>query len=246
MLALEKIGRHPFAVKAHFKQSLVLSYALPLDLLRAHIPSCLELDSYQERYGFLAVAAVQTQSLRPSFFPAFMGSDFTLLGYRIFVRYRGNDGRKRRGLYIIRSETNRARMVLLGNLFTRYHYRHTRISWEDHLIKSNTGLHIKQDENTSCPELPETSVFPDWHSARRFAGPMPFTFSYCRKKHLMTSVEGVRTQWKPQAIKITSAHIPILNELGLPEARLSNAFMIKNVPYYWKKGSTEPCQKTDI
>ncbi len=63
------LDRHPFAVKAHFKESLVLSYSLPLKKLRPLVPACLEIDSYQESHGFLAVALVQTQKLRPHFFP---------------------------------------------------------------------------------------------------------------------------------------------------------------------------------
>ncbi|MFT6863830.1 MAG: hypothetical protein ACJAVK_002392 [Akkermansiaceae bacterium] len=241
MLALDRLGRHPFAVKAYFKESLVLSYALPVETLRPLVPACLEIDCYQERSGFLALALVRTQNLRPHFFPAFMGNDFTLLGYRIFVRYRGNDGRRRRGLYILRSETDRTRMVLLGNLFTRYRYRKVGISWQDDLITSTAGLHIQRAQSVGDVALPNSSVFPDWRTARRFAGPMPFTFSYDDRTNFMTSVEGVRATWKPEPVKIVEARVPLLAELGLEEAQLANAFTVKNIPYQWKKGITEPC-----
>ncbi|MEJ6582045.1 MAG: hypothetical protein QNL33_12125 [Akkermansiaceae bacterium] len=121
-----------------------------------------------------------------------MGNDFTLLGYRIFVRYPGYDGRKRRGLYILRSETDRARMVLLGNFFTRYRYRKVGINWGGDVITSSAGLHIQRDQSAQDIALPDASVFPDWRTARRFAGPMPFTFSDDRNTNSMTTVEGVR------------------------------------------------------
>lgn len=241
MLGLNRLGRHPFAVKAHFKESLVLTYSLPLEDLRPLVPDCLEIDSYQDRFGFLAVALVQTQNLRPHFFPAFMGNDFTLLGYRIFVRYRGKDGRKRRGLYILRSETDRVRMVLLGNFFTRYRYRKIKISWQDSSITSSEGLKLRRDPDAQNIELPDSSIFPDWRTARRFAGPMPFTFSYDRDSDLMTTVEGVRATWKPQPVKILEAKVPFLSELGLHHTRLANAFTVKDIPYQWKKGTTETC-----
>ena len=235
------LDRHPFAVKAHFKESLVLSYSLPLEELRPLVPECLEIDTYQDRYGFLAVALVQTQKLRPQLFPDFMGNDFTLVGYRIFVRYPGSDGRKRRGLYILRSETDRARMAFLGNIFTRYRYRTVGIHWEEDVITNSIGLKIRRDQNARDIALPDTSVFPDWRTARQFAGPMPFTFSYDRKTHSMTTVEGVRASWKPEPVKIIEAKVPLLAELNLEEAQLANAFSVKNVPYQWKKGVTEPC-----
>lgn len=241
MKILDRLGKHPFAIKAHFKESLVLTYSMPLENLRHLIPDCLEIDSYQERYGFIAVALVQTENLRPHFMPSFMGNNFTLLGYRTFVRYRGCDGRRRRGLYILRSETDRSRMVWLGNLFTRYQYRKVGISWQDQIITSSDGLMIRRDRDAKDIALPESSIFPDWRSARQFAGPMPYTFSFDQTASQMTTVEGVRQTWKPQPVKILEDRIPFLKELGLGDARLANAFTVKDIPYRWKRGITEPC-----
>ena len=70
---------------------------------------------------------------------------------------------------------------------------------------------------------------------------MPFTFSYDDRTNLMTSVEGIRATWKPEPVKIMEARVPLLAELGLEEAQLANAFTVKNIPYQWKKGVTEPC-----
>ncbi|RYY82182.1 MAG: hypothetical protein EOO15_23425, partial [Chitinophagaceae bacterium] len=78
---------HPFAVSAHFDQSLVLTFAAPKERLQHLLPECLTLDTFQDKYAFLAVALVQTRNLRPKGFPEFMGNDFFLAGYRLFVRY---------------------------------------------------------------------------------------------------------------------------------------------------------------
>ena len=104
---------HPFAVEAFFKSSLVLTFAVPKDQLKDLIPECLELDTFNDEWAFVAVAMVQTESLRPKGFPKFMGNDFFLTGYRVFVRYTNKAGRKLRGLYILRSETDKEKMVLL-------------------------------------------------------------------------------------------------------------------------------------
>lgn len=241
MWGLERLNRHPFAVKAHFKESLVLTYAFPLEELRPLVPDCLELDSYRDQWGFLAVALVQTENLRPHFLPPFLGNDFTLLGYRIFVRFRGPDKRRRRGLYILRSETDRARMVWLGNLFTRYRYRRVGITWNDEVITSSEGLIIRRDQGAKQPALPESTVFPDWRTARRFAGPMPFTFSIDRQRGLITTVQGTRTSWVPEPVRILEAQVPFLDEIGLRGHRLANAFATKDLAYRWEKGRTEPC-----
>jgi hypothetical protein len=63
---LHLLKRHPFSVEAFFSQSLVLTYAFPSGVLRPLLPPGLVLDTYGE-YGFLAIAMVQTERLRPSF-----------------------------------------------------------------------------------------------------------------------------------------------------------------------------------
>lgn len=73
---LHLLKRHPFSVSAFFRQSLVLTYAFPSDILQPLLPPGLALDTYGE-YGFLAIALVQTERLRPSFLPAALGRNFS-------------------------------------------------------------------------------------------------------------------------------------------------------------------------
>ena len=75
---------HPFAVEAYFESSLVLTFAVAKEQLHDLIPECLQLDTFQDKWAFVAVAIVQTKNLRPKGFPKFMGNDFLLIGYRIF------------------------------------------------------------------------------------------------------------------------------------------------------------------
>lgn len=180
------LKNHPFAVQAHFESSIVLTFAVPKEHLQSLIPPCLELDTFNDTYAFIAVAMVQTKALRPKGFPKFMGNDFFLIGYRIFVRYTNTKQKKLRGLYILKSETDKKKMEFLGNIFTKYSYTTTDITrktsndiLEISSIKSNFKVSIKTNEQEVS--LPIQSPFKDWKEARRFAGPLPFTFSYNEK-----------------------------------------------------------------
>ncbi len=240
------LHRHPFAVKAHFKDSLVLAYAAPIAQLHPLIPNTLQLDTYDNHWGFVAVAIVHTRQLRPASFPALIGREFYLIGYRLFVRYRTADSQGKRGLYILRSETNKRSMVLLGNTFTSYRNHHASIDWQrtdagHHTVQSGQGLSLHAQAGGEETALPATSPFPDWKSARQFAGPMPFTFSYDAAHHHMTIVEGQREAWIPRPVTVHQARIPFLESLRVPDLRLANAFIVSDVPYHWKKGVTEPC-----
>ena len=101
---------HPFAVEAFFKRSIVLTFAVPKEQLKHLIPECLELDVFNDRWAFIAIAMVQTKDLRPKGFPKIFGNDFFLIGYRVFVRYKTEDGKNFRGLYILKSETDKPKM----------------------------------------------------------------------------------------------------------------------------------------
>ena len=124
------LKNHPFAVETTFEKSVVLTFAIPKDELQHLLPECLELDVYNDKYGFIAVALVATKNLRPKGFPEIMGNDFNLIGYRVFVKYTDNRGKKLRGLYILKSETNKSKMSFFGNIFTHYNYQTTDILYQ--------------------------------------------------------------------------------------------------------------------
>lgn len=235
---------NPFAVDAWFDSSCTLTFAAPVADIAARLPACLTPDVFDNHWGFVAVAVVQTRKLRPAGFPAFFGHDFVLVGYRYFVRYSSVSGRNLRGLYIVRSETDKPRMVLLGNFFTRYQYVRTAVSVGKRgsrldITAPDTGLEIAVETDADA-DLPEGSPFPSWGEARRFSGPMPFTFTCEREKNRVLIVEGVRSDWKPRPVRVLSHCIPYLDHLGLGHAVLANAFVVENIPYHWKKGSAEP------
>lgn len=239
-----KLRNHPFTVEAYFEKSMVLTYAFPKEVLTPLLPNCLELDDFKEKFGFIAVAVVQTTDLRPKGFPPILGSDFTLIGYRIFVRYRNSQGKKLRGLYILKSETDKKKMEFLGNIFTKYSYTTTDISMNKignqmEVNSKKSNLNIKLNQKGINSQLPKNSPFSDWKEARRFAGPMPFTFTFDPSKNEVLIIEGVRSNWKPEPIEVNSELVGFFKEWNLNEGTLANAFIVEKIPYHWKKGKIE-------
>lgn len=238
------LKNHPFAVEAYLDSSIVLTFAVPKEQVEGLIPECLELDTFQDKWAFIAVAMVQTRNLRPKGFPKFMGNDFFLIGYRIFVRYTNTAGKRLRGLYILKSETDKKKMEFLGNVFTHYNYTTTDISEKisDRLktIRSrNSNFEIIIEQSEDEVNIPDGSPFTDWKDARKFAGPLPHTFTFNKENGTVLIIEGVRQNWKPEPIKIKSYSIDYINSLKLKNVVLANAFEITNIPYYWKKGKIE-------
>ena len=245
---LRKLKRHPFPVVAHFRQSLVLTYALPRGILAPLLPPGLILDTFGD-FGFLAIALVQTERLRPSFFPATLGQDFFLSGYRIFTRFQTRSGRTLRGLKILRSDTDRRRMVWSGNALTHYRYRLAEVEVEvrDHSLEidvktphAEADLHVTADLNEGA-ELPGGSPFADWRQARLFAGPLPFTFDYEAETNSIVMIEGVRQNWHPRPVAVRVLRSTFFDAEPFAPARaiLASAFYIEDIPYRWRRGVVE-------
>src|SRR5258708_4718839 len=192
------LKNHPFAVEAFFESSLVFTFAAPKEQIEHLIPECLELDTFNDKWAFIAVAMVQTKGLRPKGFPKILGNDFFLIGYRVFVRFTNKEGKRLRGLYILKSETDKKKMEFFGNIFTHYNYTTTDIhqlqqngTTDISSVKSGFELRIENSDNESIP-LPTSSPFADWKEARRFAGPLPFTFTYNPADKKILIIEVVR------------------------------------------------------
>lgn len=247
---LHLLQRHPFAVKAWFHHSLVLTYALPADVLAPLLPPGLILDTY-EGFGFVAVAMVQTRNLRPAFLPRLLGRNFFLTGYRIFVRFRTPEGRLLRGLRILRSDTNRRAMVWGGNLLTHYRYRLAAVTmressgaWELRVETPNAEADVQLTAWLNAPMAgpPKGSPFPDLHQARLYAGPLPFTFDYETATNSIIAIEGKRKRWDPVPVAVDIRRLTFLEHPPFNQARpvLANAFHVQDIPSEWKRGVRYP------
>ena len=248
---LSFLKNHPFAVEAFFESSLVLTFAIPKEEVQNLIPPCLELDTFNNKWAFIAVAMVQTRGLRPKGFPKLFGNDFFLVGYRVFVRYVNQAGKRLRGLYILKSVTDKKKMEFFGNIFTHYKYTTENIQQSKqngHLSieSSSQPFHISIEiSGNDSISLPEGSPFADWKEARRFAGPLPFTFTYNQKTNEVLIIEGVRDNWTPSPVKVLDYGFSFLDNMQFRDIRLANAFIIHNIPYYWKKGKLEKWQQKE-
>ncbi len=239
------LKRHPFPVVARFERVVAVSFAFPEEALRSMVPKGLSIDSYRGS-GFVTLAMVWTRGLRPEGFPEILGRDFFLAGTRIFTRLRDGEGRNSRGLKIVRSETDKRSMVRLGNVMTGYNYRLVDVSIvkeadETRVVCRVSGgeltLDLCFDSSTRDPGLPEGSPFPDWRTARRFAGPMPFTFSPQGDGSFVV-IEGSRGSWKPRPVEVKSWDVGIFREAPLADFTpvLANAFVVEDVDYRWSAG----------
>lgn len=59
------LKNHPFAVEAFFESLLGLTYAVPKEQLVHLVPECVEIETFNDTWGFVALALVKTKNLPP-------------------------------------------------------------------------------------------------------------------------------------------------------------------------------------
>lgn len=238
---LHRLSRHLVPVSAHFGHSLVLAYACPAESLEPLLPARLMLDRHGE-YGLGAAALVQTEKLRPGFLPRALGTSFFLAGYRLFVRVR--DTPSLRGLYVLRSDTDRRVMETLGNALTHYRYSLAearvaelpgRLEVEVRTPGGEADVDVVADLGAEA-KLPAGSPFETLAEARRFAGPLPYTFDVERETGALVAVRGVRAGWEPRPVSVEVRRVAFFERAPFEGAVLANAFHVANVDYRWERG----------
>ena len=138
-------------------------------------------------------------------------------------------------------------MAVLGSFFTHYNYQLVDIIQLNEgnkitLSSKASDFRLQFEEGGEEVELPQHSPFASWKEARRFAGPLPFTFTYLPEKHQVLMIQGVRSNWTPKPVKVLSHHFSFLNQDPFQVGKLANAFMIRGIPYSWEKGKIDQWQ----
>ena len=231
----------PFPVKAWFDFFVVLFFSIDKDNTIKLIPSPLELDLHNGKALF-AVAIVKTKKFRPAFLPSWLGMDFNLVGYRFLTTWQKTEDKKLRGLKIIMSQTNQKFMKFAGDKITQYNFNYNPIkitTKNEFVFIEGNGIDIKlkMHDDTTNIELPNNSIFENWQCARKFAGPLLYTFDVNELKKQLTITEGTRNNWTPKPVEVLSFDIDFLKQAPIASLNLTlgAAFMVKDIPYNWKK-----------
>jgi hypothetical protein len=134
----------------------------------------------------------------------------------------------------------------MGNLLTRYRYRHVKVLIQENgpdtrvltsLADGKPTLDVIFESSSEPSVLPQGSPFGDWKTARQFAGPMPFTFS-AEDDGSFVVIEGSRQDWVPRPVAVKKWQVSLFDETPLrgTEPILANAFAVEGISYRWKKG----------
>ena len=216
-------------------------------MLRLLLPPGLELET-AGGHGFVAVALVRTEALRPA---GHAGRARTGLLPRRLSRVhdasRRRTGRRLRGLRILRSDANRARMVArrepahalqLPPLHARRVASGGRIRFdvETRGSRRRPAADRRSRESGAARGLARSRRC---REARRFAGPLPFTFDFEAETHAIIAIQARRA--RTGGLTPVAVDVERLSFFDQPAFHgcapvLAAAFHVSDIDYRWERG----------
>lgn len=241
---MKRIRSHPLAMTTRFRDAIVLTYAFRAAVLQPLVPPTLAPET-RDGLGFVAVALVDMDGLRPAGLPRWAGTDAVFVGYRVFVRTELADGRIRRGLKVLRTDVDRLHLLVGTRILTRYDTGLTSAAWRrsgrDQNIEirsrwrgADLAVGVTSDQPASPPP---GSPFGSWEEAAPFSGPLPWTFAADDDRSVI-AVKGVRSAWSPRPVTVRSHTVELFSRAPFAsrEAVLASAFHVADVDYSWRAG----------
>lgn len=228
----------------------MLAYAWPRELLEPMVPAGLELDTYGA-LGFVAVALVHAEDVRPSPLPAWFGGRGDLVGHRMLVRRRDARGRTLHGFSSLRSDADGGSLVRLGCRLTGGRHRRADIRFEErpgileivaHTAGGVADAHVVADLTSRPAPLPHGSPFPSVQDARSFD-------RAASGFHLQGPREGGTRASRPareaQPISVDVRRLAFLDEtpFDLRAPTLAFAFHDADMEYVWERARSAPAMR---
>jgi hypothetical protein len=136
-----------------------------------------------------------------------------------------------------------------GNLLTHYNYHRCTA----HAVES--GARIRFDVETADrggdvrltidranPALPAGSPFASVREARRFAGPLPFTFDFEVETHAIIAIQATRANWRPEPVSVDVERLSFFDQPAFRGCTpvLAAAFHVSDIDYRWERGVHYP------
>jgi hypothetical protein len=235
----------------HVRHRLMLTYAWPRELLEPMIPVGLEPATYGA-LGFVSVALVHAESVRPAPLPQRVGGPCDLVGYRVLVRRRDARGRMLQGSSPLRGDADGGPIVRLGCLLTGGRYRKADLEFDERPgileIVARTpdeaaDVHVVADLTSRPAPLPRGSPFLSLQEARRFgvAG---------SRFHLQDASEGIAVAASParnaEPISVEVRQLAFFEQapFDLRAPMLASAFHDADVEYVWERARNGSAGRT--
>jgi uncharacterized protein YqjF (DUF2071 family) len=237
----------PFATNTVWAEAVCVNYRLDPPALRPLVPEVFDLDLHAGR-AFVSLTASRLKDFGVGWLPAALRMNFYQSTYRAHVTYTDFRGRRLRGCYFVRSETNSRLMSLTANLLPEFRAHHCgtypilMARQGDHLVVTvdsapdPTGkVVLVLDTGRPLAGMPPGSVFGSPAAAYDFLVEFYDAFSYAPESQEVFLLQIERGPWHVQVVEPVDYYFGYFSDGPFPpgSAVLDSVFYFRNTPYRW-------------
>jgi uncharacterized protein YqjF (DUF2071 family) len=237
----------PFDANTVWAEAVCVNYHLDPAALRPLVPAAFDLDLYAGK-AFVSLTASRLKDFGVGWVPAALRMNFYQATYRAHVTYTDFRGRRMRGCYFVRSETNSRLMSLTANLLPEFRAHHCR-TYPIFMARQDGQLVLSVDSgadragkvvlvlDTARPlaGMPPTSAFPSVAEAYSFLVDFYDAFSFAPESGEVLLLEIERGPWHIHVVEPLDYYLGYFSDGPFPpgSAELDSVFYFRNVPYRW-------------
>jgi uncharacterized protein YqjF (DUF2071 family) len=237
----------PFEANTIWEEALAVNVALDPAALRPLVPGVFDLDLHEGR-AFVSLTASRLKDFGVGKLPRAMRMNFYQSTYRAHITYTDFRGRKMRGCYFVRSETNSRLMSLTANLLPEFRGHQCRTY---PILMARNGDHLlltvdsEEDPagkvvlllDTSQPlaGMPAGSCFRTVRQAYDFLVDFYDAFAYHPDSAEVLVLQIDRGDWDIQVFEPLDHYLGFFSDGAFPpgSATLDSVFYFRNCPYRW-------------
>jgi uncharacterized protein YqjF (DUF2071 family) len=237
----------PFDANTVWAEAVAVNYRLDPAALRPLVPPVFDLDLYAGK-AFVSLTASRLKDFGVGWVPAALRMNFYQATYRAHVTYTDFRGRRMRGCYFVRSETNSRLMSLTANLLPEFRAHHCATH---PILMARQGGHLLLtvdsgadpagkvvlvlDTERPLAVMPAGSVFPSVPAAYDFLVDFYDAFSYAPESGEVFLLQIERGPWDIQVVEPVDSYFGYFSDGPFPpgSAELDSVFYFRNTPYRW-------------
>jgi uncharacterized protein YqjF (DUF2071 family) len=237
----------PFEANTVWAEAVAVNVALEPAALRPLVPAVFDLDLYAGK-AWVSLTASRLKDFGVGWAPRAARMNFYQATYRAHVTYTDFRGRKMRGCYFVRSETNSRLMSLTANLLPEFRAHHCQTHPilmarnGDHLLLTVDSegdpagkVVLLLDTARPLPGMPVGSLFLSVKEAYDFLVDFYDAFSYDGAAGEVFLLRIERGDWRIAVHEPLDYYLGYFSDGPLPpgSAVLDSVFYFRNCPYRW-------------
>lgn len=237
----------PFEANTIWAEAVCVNIRVRPEALRLLVPPPFDLDLYKE-WGFVSLTASRLKEFGVGALPRALRMNFYQATYRAHVTFTDFRGRRLRGCYFVRSETNSYVMSLTANLLPEFKAHHCG-TYPMLMVRDGGLLILTVDTgndpagkvvlvlDTSCARggLPPSSCFPSLEAAYEYIVDFYDAFSRDPDTGDVFILRIDRGPWQVRIPEVIDHYLGYIRDGPFPPgaAELDSVFYFQNTPYRW-------------